>query len=197
MAVGDVYRVVMEQGLHGQRILNVFHYVQSQGAGFFPQANVVDRFIAQVIPQFKGLQSSELVHVNVSGQRIFPRPPFVATVNTTGAGPGAVAGGSLPTSIAVTVTMRTQFAGQKYRGRVFIAGIPVTSELDSQLDGTPFQQWTTAMQTADNPLIDAAEGLQFDSVVWHRSTQTYDLSNQWEARRIFRNQRRRQLGKGE
>lgn len=197
MAVNDIYRIGIKQTLHLQNILTILHYRQTASAD--PpndQLSIAERVATTIVPLMKAVQSSELWHDLVYSQKIWPLPPLVPTEQKTAPGAGGVAGGSLPTSVAVTITKRTQFAGRKYRGRAFIAGVPVTSESDSQLAQAQMAAW---QQLADGMAL-TLQGFNeniYQPVLWHQGPKTWDAIVACSARTVLRNQRRRQIGKGQ
>lgn len=194
MAVGDIFRVVAEQSLHGQTVLNVFHYIVGAVGATDETTGLASKFVATVIPPLKAVQSNELSHVSVTVQKIFPLPVRVPYRNVNGVGAGTVAQNSLPTSMAVVGTKRTSFAGRKFRGRVFFAGVPVTHEDNSVLAAANIAAWQAVCDAVKTTLSDT--GTDWNPVLFHKATNTSDLLTACEIRTVMRNQRRRQIGKG-
>jgi hypothetical protein len=193
MAIGEFYQVIIEQQLHAQTVLNVLYYEQIAGIDGH-ESLLAQGIRLDVLPSMKAVQSNELTHVAVYAQKIWPLPPKVAFRDATAAGPGGVAQNSLPTSMAVTITKKTAFAGRKFRGRLFIAGVPVTHELDSQLAVANLAAWQAF---ADKLLVNLpSTGPEFSHRLYHKATHTVDTVLSCPVRLILRNQRRRQIGKG-
>jgi len=197
MAQSDVNKVIIEGTLHGQLVQTVLHYVTLNGA-LGPVEEVerlAEQVVAVVVPQLKAIQSAEYTHTRVLAQKIFPLPPRVPVINVTAAGAGGVAGQSLPTEVTAVITKKTPFAGRKYRGRIFVPGVPVTSELDSQLSAAAMTAWTAAAD-AMNVVLTHDLANNWTMVVWHNATKTYDTVQLLVPRPILRSQRNRQIGKG-
>lgn len=196
MAVNDIYQLTIVQSLHGQKILNVLHYkaTQAPSSGTY-EAALIQAFGVIAIPSLKAFQSEELNHEALAVQKIWPLPPTHATLDTTYSGPGLIPGDSLPTSVTSVITKVTAFAGRKYRGRVYVAGVPVTSENDSQLQVGDLAVLGAFAENLDNGI--GAVGASFQPVLWHRSSNTSDNLIDAVARPILRNQRRRQVGRGQ
>jgi len=195
MAVGDMYRVVINQTLHGQVINNVLHYRKTE-EGFIDGGALAlaQRVDAVIVVAMKVQQSSELAHVNVLAQRIRPTPPLVPVLVNTNNGAGSVAGGSLPAADTVVITKRTPYAGRKFRGRVYVAGVPVTHEDNSTIAVAQLNNWQVLANTfAVNLTLDDDT---WTPVVYHRSNFTHDVIVAAQVRNILRSQRRRQIGKG-
>jgi len=194
MAVGDIYQVTPRQLLHGQAINNVFYYRETVLASVAPAVNLAIRFGTVVIPLMKAAQSNELSHVDIVVQKIWPLPPAMPVVNSTFAGLGSVVENSLPTSVAVTVTKTTAFAGRKYRGRLFMAGIPATFEIDSLVTVAGQAVYNALAAVMDDVLTQAGDS--FQPILWHKGPKTFDDVLAAHCKIVLRNQRRRQVGKG-
>lgn len=195
MAVGDILQVTFKGFLHGQTILNTLHwYEEASGVGNPGNtlaSNMDTRWTANIVTRL----SNEFTHDETQAQRIFPRPPLVPSI----AGPitpipGGIAFNSLPTQNSAIITKRSPFAGVKYRGRMFLAGIPVNEELDSQLT-TVYQDSLLTGATALLQNLTVA-GFTWRPVIFHRATNTIDPITSFVVQRIIRAQRRRQVGRG-
>jgi len=194
VAVNDYYRVTVDQTLHGQKVLNTFYYQETTSAGGGSSAALANRFAVVVIPTMKACQSNEVQHNGVYAQKIWPLPPIVPSFDASAAGPGGVPGSSLPSSMAVVMTKQTAFAGRKYRGRVYIAGLAAIHEDDSKLAPGVFNLWSAFSTTLAGVLAPA--GYAFTPIVYHKATRTHDNIVNVLTRTNLRNQRRRQIGKG-
>jgi len=194
MAVGDIHQVTVVQELHSQTVLNVFHYrITAVGVGN-ADANLLAAFLAGPWTQMKTALSDELEFVKNISQRILPSPPLVGVDDPTASGNGDVAGGSLPTSVAAVVTKRTANAGRRYRGRTFLAGVPISHEEDSKIANAFMGLYQNIASALDNILNQGA--WLFQPVLLHRDDNTTTDINSCIARDVLRNQRRRQVGKG-
>lgn len=196
MAVEDIYRVGIEQTLHGQLVLNVLHFRErSTDAAITDLAGALaGRVAAVVVPPMKAAQSNELNHTRIWAQRIKPTPPLIPSVVVGHAGAGSFPSNSLPTSVSVVVTKRSTFAGVKYRGRLYGAGIPQAGEDNSQIIQAHVDLWQNVGDAIATALVNGAA--IWDPIIWHRSTQNYEVILACEARAVLRNQRRRQLFRG-
>lgn len=194
MAVGDIYQVTLEGKLHGQTILNVFHYKLVDEAAGDPSENCALAFDDGPATAIKSALSEEYAIVRVVAQKIFPLPPLVPYVSTAKAGNGAIAGNSLPTSVTVNVSKRTAYAGRKYRGRTFLAGVPAGFETDSELNAIGIAGFATTKNAIAATIIQGA--WSWKPVLLHRSTNTTDDILKTDLQIPLRNQRRRQVGKG-
>lgn len=195
MAVNDIYQVNMVGRLHGQQTINVFHYIETTTPAGSAEAALAQGFGAGVASEVKNAASVEWELEKISVQQIRPLPPLLPVEDASAAGPGAVAGESLPTSVAAVVTKRTGLAGRAYRGRSYFAGVPQSQEVDSQLSSAALLLWQDVADQMAQPISVAPSGA-FDPIVYHRALGTGNVIVSGLARPVLRNQRRRQVGKG-
>jgi hypothetical protein len=97
--------------------------------------------------------------------------------------------------MSLTITKTTRFAGRKYRGRAFFAGLPVTSESDSLLAPAVLANWEV-ISDLFNDIITNGD-VVWQPILWHRATNTYDDILTAHVKLVLRNQRRRQVGVGQ
>lgn len=194
MSVGDIYRVTLSQTLHAQQVLNTLYYRETVNGGASPATALALRVAQVVVPPLKAVQSNELSHLEVLAQKIWPQPVALPASDISAAGAGGVASSSLPTSNAVVITKTTLFAGRKYRGRVFIGGVPVSAEDDSKLAAAVTASWVVFAQTLAAVLVSG--GYTFVPIIYHKTTHTDDQIQNAIVRTILRVQRRREIGKG-
>lgn len=194
MAIGDIYQVNIVGRLHGQTTINTFHYAENQVGAGSAEAALLTLFNAGVVSELKNACSAEWELITTTAQQIRPLPPLLPVDDNTAAGPGAVAGESLPTSVAVVVTKRTGFAGRAFRGRCYFAGVPVSQEVDSQISTAALLLWGDVASEMSQTLADST--WNFSPIVYHRLSGTGTIIQNCLERQILRNQRRRQVGKG-
>lgn len=197
MAINDVYEVVAQQTLHAQRVQSVLHYREVDGPAGAGDLDLAAGFAANVVPVWRQVVSAELTYLETIVAKIFPLPRFAVVNSVANAGAGLVAGESQASSVSAVITKRTGLAGPAQRGRVYVAGIPVSFENDSQLNVGGL----TAYQDLANELEAAiVSGLRtFAPVIWHRGPPLMNLTtlvSDCLARAVLRNQRRRQIGVG-
>lgn len=195
MAIGDIYQVTVKALLHGQTILNVLHYLREDAGAGNGSEDLVTQFRANVEASWRDCCSNELVITGYLGQRIRPVPITSAYEVSGLALAGTVVQNSLPTSVAAVITKRTANAGRSYRGRMFMAGVPVTFEIDSQITGAA-ENLYNALAGDIMSGISHPSGAEFGPVLWRRSANLAQDLTQMIARVPLRNQRRRQVGRG-
>jgi len=194
MPIGDIYQATITQTMHEQFMNNVLHYrVATEGAG--NGGAILGAAVgATVVSLFKPLCSDEWVYNGTVCQKVFPKPPLAPVFANAGAGAGAYAGNAIPGNAPCVITKRTMFAGPKYRGRMYISGLSTADEENGQIVGSTI----TALNAYAAQLLTpySVSGWEFVPILFHRSTNTYTDINEWSARPILRNMRRRQIGKG-
>lgn len=193
MAAGDYYRGTVMATLHGQSIQNVFHYRVNTAPGGDQTAAFSVAF-QNIGAAMKEVLSNEWVFVGCVVQKFYPTPPEYAIWNYTGAGAGEVAENSLPTTVAATITKQTLYAGRLYRGRSFIAGLPVTYDDDSLLSSAAITALTPLATLIGQQI--SYSGYTFDPIIYHRVGGTHTLITQATVRAPLRVQRRREVGRG-
>jgi len=183
--------------LHGQLTVNRFFYYATTGPGNV--ASLLDRIKTNVVINIYGLLSPEFTVVRLEGQRVSPKPLTFLTTLAINL-PGTLTGASVPSSVAVVVAKHTNFAGRKYRGRFFFAGIPASSHANSLLTTTAATAWQTFAGFCDDNLTDV-DGTQWEPILSHGYVPNTDVLSytpitQCVASSVLRNQRRRQVGRG-
>jgi hypothetical protein len=132
-------------------------------------------------------------------QKIYPKPRgfgLITTIDEPGTGPAP----ACPTAVAAVITKQTAFAGREYRGRTYVAGVPVQFETNSVLNAgatLTLQHIADAMatplqvnsQAAFLPVVAGYYPKAVNTWVWNNITTCV-------ARNILRSQRRRQVGIG-
>lgn len=205
-AVGDVYEMTYICSLHGQQINTVRHYdvrAVASGAVNVP-TNVVEAALAaasvDAVDAMKLVLSNEWSLTAVKVQKVKPTPRSAGVLRTADAGPGSVAASSLPSVCSAVVRLRTAFAGPRYRGRNFFAGIPVTQEVDSKIN----QGFAVQLEAVMGQMIQsqalvvgpAGETITLAACLYGRKLQTVTDITGRDADLIIRTQRRREVGKG-
>jgi len=192
-SVNDILRVTIEFLIHGQRVMNTLHY-KITGTGAGDSQVVLAGILDTAMPTVLEALSNEVLYVRTVVQHMLPLPPRPPAVNSDNAGLGDIASQPLPVHVAATITTRTEFAGPRYRGRVFIAGLPEEFAEDSLITGTA----KDALQAiaAEYFSVRTQSTWTFVPVLLHRDTLTTEVITAAEAREVLRSLRRRQVGRG-
>lgn len=150
----DLMYVTVRGRLHGQRVMNTFYYhpsaddpgaeEASQAAAFAVAWNVAHG------NNYPTALSEELTDLTIRAQLVRPNPPGDPTrwayAEVDMAVPeGQVASSSLPSTVTAVCRRRTALAGRENRGRIYVPGIPVTAEEDSQLTQAAYDDLTNSI----------------------------------------------------
>jgi hypothetical protein len=197
MATNDIVQARMIGSLDGQLTVNQFFYLAQSGPGNV--APFLDKLRTGVINNIYGLMAPSFTVVRLEGQRASPKPrTFLATLAINIA--GAQTGAAVPSSVSVVVSKHSAFAGRKYRGRWYFAGVPVSQVSASQLIPAAATQWQVFANFCDDVLTDA-DGTVWVPVISNGYVQdtgvlAYTQIVGCQAQSVLRNQRRRQVGRG-
>lgn len=196
MALDDIYRITLDSTLHGQRVLNTFHYrLNDPVTGNFSDSLAL-AWQAEIVGPLLALVSNEFTALGVICQRIRPLPVLAAYTEALVSASGLVEAPSLPSSVAVVVSKYTELAGSANRGRNYFAGLTDTHEDESQLAVAWRAGWQSFADLLSDIIVDGAAH-NFVPCVFHRSTGLFTDIVNCVVRGPLRNQRRRQVGRGE
>jgi len=111
---------------------------------------------------------------------------------------GVVAQDSCPPTVAMVVTRRSDQAGRRYRGRVFIPAVPVTYHVEGELTGAAMVALQAFADDMATPILltATAPGLKIVPSIWSKVNQASVPIVSCLARPILRSQRRREIGVG-
>lgn len=196
MAISDIYQLTIVGQLHGQTILNVLHYQQSGGSALNTSQELVTEWRAFCEAHWLACCSNEYKIVGYICQRIRPLPVMAAYESGALNLSGTVAQNSLPTSMAAVLTKRTDIAGRSYRGRIYMAGVPATYEDDSEITGAASNVYGAVATDLVGPMTDPANNT-WAHVLWRRKVGQSQPITSVVVRATLRNQRRRQVGRGQ
>lgn len=186
--------------LHGQRTRNTFHY-RYGGTVAIPDGvaeltALLADFITTVASPMMALQSNEWEREATSIQVI--SPTRYRAIFDIGGGSGGVQGESLPSGVSVVLRRQAIAAGRQYQGRIYVPGIPVSQELDSQLTAAARDLWQTFAAQLAVPLDGPGSLDDFVPVVhFGADANALDAVHQVVCDENLRYQRRREVGVGE
>jgi len=191
---GDFYIARFVCSIEGQISVNTLHYVCVSKAGDGGTDNslaaALDALFAQL---FKNVMSNSATYRGVSCQRISPTPKTVPAISTTGAGLGVDESELLPAQTCGIITKRTDFAGRRFRGRVYV---PFPAE-SSNVENLPTADYKSNLAALGAVMLDdVAAGSDpntstMSPVLFHRATTTATPITSIVAKRLWGTQRRR------
>jgi hypothetical protein len=132
--INDLYVVRLVTSMDLQTAINVRHYKVTAKVGTgATDAQIASAINTQFVATYRDMMSQAAVWRGVDVRRILPAPPGVPTAHVALAN-GLVLADALPAQAAFVITLRTNFAGKRYRGRVYIA---FPGESDNGPNGNP------------------------------------------------------------
>lgn len=197
MAVGDVYQAVVVQELDNQTLLNVLYYdavtEPSNPSGLAAAINDT------LLPLWTPFLNDDLHFVRIDVSKILPLPrSFLLSLATVAS--GQLLTTALPTSVAVTITKQTPFAGRSFRGRWYLGGVDQSLVAESQLLPTGVSLVQTLATELANNITDGSGGEYRPGYLRTAgpppTAQVFQPITGTRVNPILRNQRRRQIGVG-
>jgi len=197
MAIGDIFQVTAVGKLAGQLTNMTMNYRQTAGGSLGPPAlGLGDTCATTWITDLLLWQSSAYTHEYTISSKINPLPREASFISVTAAGAGGGGAAAAPPSCAATVTKLTVLAGTRYRGRIFVPGVPLLGVTDGALTGATVIALNAATIQLFAPLTDL-NGNTFQPVIFHRDSGTSTDMIGRSAKAVLRSQRRREVGVGQ
>lgn len=151
MPLGDVYEYTMYCQHADQVSVTRRYYETTALAGTeATQAQMVAALDAIFAPLFKNAMCILATYRGSAICQIWPLPRRRQSTTIANTGLGVVAGDILPRQVRGIITLRTFFAGRRYRGRVYV---PFPAEASSLSDGTPGGGYQSTLDALGAALI--------------------------------------------
>lgn len=202
--VGDLYAATYMGVLHGQQIRNVLHFRLKSFAGagtptLEDSQGALGNRLDAIWTGLRAIVSSQFTMNAILVQRIKPLPRAAGVLTTPTDPVGADTGVSVPSSVSGNIKFQTQFAGKRYRGRMYIAGIAEDRIEDSEVDAATsliMDVAGDAIAGDSTPISYNGWDFVFTHVIYHKVDTSYTETTGASVDPVARNQRRRQVGKG-
>lgn len=123
MAIGDVYRIAYTGTWNGQQVVNVYHFKMKSNAE--PVSTAANYLTTALYSLYKAHCQTTCTWNLVQGRKLSV-PLEGLDYNLPTPQTGASASATQPMTHAVVVSLRTQYAGRRYRGRVYLPGLVST-----------------------------------------------------------------------
>lgn len=197
---GDFYWVKAWFQAGEQVAVNTIWYRIADMAGIITDVDLLNHIIGVAAwpTAWKALLSDDAIYRGFQMGRAYPKPPTRPNHTIVGAGSGSVVGEILPRQVSGIISFQTDFAGPKFRGRLYI---PFPSEASSEaVLGTPVASYVTALDTLAALLVagfavapGGGNSCTMAHVIYHRDNEppTYDLVREGFGREKWATQKRR------
>lgn len=196
MAIGDVFQVTVIGSVFGQRTNMTMHYRQTSGANVGPPAaGLAESAEATWVNDLLAAQSAEYSYEQTICSKIFPLPRELSWSTSALAALGSVAGDAYTANAPPTITKQTGTAGVRFRGRIYMPGLPAAYVDNGSLTGAGVIAINGASLQLVSPLVDL-NGNTFQPCIYHRDDNTTTDIVFRRVNTVIRNQRRRQVGVG-
>lgn len=198
MAVSDIYQVTTTGVLQGQTCENVHHYQVTADADSAALATALfNRWFNTLLPALATFQSANWRWSEIKVQKIWPLPAFFPQVGSVSIN-GTEDGPAMPSEVAVVFKKTAFLAGSRYRGRMYIAGIPYEAMVTATgLWSLAYQGFFSTFELAYGVnVVTAPAGGVLSPVIYHRADHTATAVAGCRSTNVPRAQRRRQIGRG-
>lgn len=173
MAIGDVFEAaaILVYDIPKQRnIVNVFHFTEQSGAPTPDAASdltaVIESFYKDSILPY---MSNKISLIEVRAQKVWPLPRSFPVAIFPGAqgDTGQVIDDALPPQNALLFTLFGEYAGRRYRGRKFFAGIPENAQSSGSFtNNAGLNAMTLGLRNLMTVPVFAPNGATFQGVIW-------------------------------
>jgi len=201
LPVGGIVKMQILGRLHGQRTRTTFNYMyQGDAAAADGATSIADALAdleAQILNPILQVTSEEWGCEFLVGQLVAPTRYRAVVLTSTAA--GAVAGSACPSAVAAVIRRFSDRSGHRFQGRVYLPGVPVSYEDDSQLAAGVRASYDTIVDGMVTPLEGSDASEDYVPIV---STVAPVVLNADQVQGAvldptLRYQRRRELGVGE
>ena len=152
LTLNDIIELKIGCWAQAQAGINVLHYkVTTVVPTSVTASEVAVHFDVLAAPLYKAALSSQAQYYGVTVQKIVPLPPSTFALSAGLSGPGLVGSKLLPTQVCGMITKQTDFAGRKYRGRIYVPFPDEESNEDTT--GTPELLYIGALTNIANGLL--------------------------------------------
>jgi len=152
MALNDVLQATVEMRVAGEYCANVLHYREAVGStDDVPAKSLAEAIVATIIPDWAALISEQVIFACCYVRRIRPTPGITYTALLTT--PGEVVSEAIPSSSALVVSLASEVATKRGRGRIYFAGLPESSQAGGSLEGTVVAGWEALAALLIDPLV--------------------------------------------
>jgi hypothetical protein len=133
MAIGDMWRIAYVGTWNGQQIVNVFHFKMKSNADPVPTA--ANYLTTALYSLYKTACQNTCTWTLAQGRSLtVPSQSVDFNLGTPQTGTSSVT--TQPMTHAIVVSLRTQFAGRRYRGRIYLPGFYATGIVSGQVTTT-------------------------------------------------------------
>lgn len=161
---------------NNQTAVNVRHWkVFTVTGSSVTDVDFAAAFEAQIAPHYKALMAQAATWAGLDVQKIDPLPLSVPLFGNTIGGSGSITGDAMPAQVCGLLSLRTNFGGKKFRGRIYL---PFPGEDSSGTGGIPLPAYLAAAAVLKDDyitnltIVGAAGSATLVPQIWHRLTRT-------------------------
>jgi hypothetical protein len=189
----SVVRVVMTGTMLGQRMQNVLHFLNPDGA--LSNFAISEELKPNWITVLRSAQNNTLAWTQITVQKV-DAPAGPIDVFPITAAPGSLVGEPAPTALCPLVSIRTQTPGRAGHGRFYIFGMHRESILNGQFQPDALNFYKVQVAQIENRYKAGGSGPITLGVCSRANPGDIKLMTALIVRPIFGIQRRRNIGVG-
>lgn len=197
MAAGDIYRLSMVGDYSATEVSVVTAHVRFKSPGATPdgasalfKANLLDVLKTYVAPTYNWR------YINWLSANLTPPRSGSYTTGFPVAGTQSSSGDPVPYTCAVVVSLRTNYAGRSYRGRMYLPGLTEGQSAGGRVGQTQVNAWQTVFEDLLANCGGAGSNPDYEWGVWSRSLSVFTPYLSAIVREVPGTIRRRRQGVG-
>jgi len=164
MALNDIFQAALQFNIKGEKVANVLHFKQTSSDVILPaNEDLVAGIREDIWPSYQAILSEDVTLQSIACKKISPAlgGSVVVPVNEA----GTVAEDTMPTQSTVVATLYSDSIGARFRGRIYISGVPKTLVQDGRILNSAATDFVTFLDTLKTT-VQAGTGATFAPGVW-------------------------------
>lgn len=189
----DVVRVTIFGQRDTRQVLNTFHVRNTLGWSLSAMASLAADVQTWINGQYKTIVPATYNWYLISVRQYSLTTPLAYDLSISPVIVGTRGGNAEAGNVTSTMSLRTGYAGRKYRGRMYVAGI---SEADVTNADLLISGYVSTLAVITQALLTAMNVGTRALCIFHKLTNTYTDVNGYAIENIVDSQRRRLPGRG-
>jgi len=194
LAPANILEIVVKGRLFGQRTENTFHYYAAVVIGDVTLLDVFTNFAVHFQDEFEAVTTTDWTSDTITVRRITPDPTRAIPFGNGWTGTNDE--GTLPPSTTAVISRVSWQQGRRSLGRIFVPAVPNGWHSNGELTVPAMAAYASLAAKMDTSVIEGGT-LTLKPILWDREGSALRDIEEAFARKILRQQRRREIGVGE